>query len=448
MQLYQQQNKIQDQQSVINSLLQLNQVLSQQNKSSNDNLVSLSIQTMHDVNKLQQENQRLRAKVNKPPPIIVQGNKTRKVSTAKKRTKPITGELSYGPADKYRVKKNVHVPRELAQILKQTIDYKFDNAECGTPHNGKPCKCDGLYLYLDAIISMQFNNASNRLNDGGSRVFNIGLVNNKTNEDIYLVIDEEKSDSVVNKKNHRKAKWKMQNEIHTKSTIPSQCKIQPPSDIKNTGVFREQLKQKKVIDAFLNDSQAFQSLIKKTNWSKIPLIGRVNNNRRRPLLIRKPEFIKDIENKNNMDNKSTIPIIMYNKNTFEIHHVLIVEIDKGINIGISLIYNQTTKKVKVTGMHTDKSLLMKAHQWISLKHKKECRCFDNFRSTINHLSIGNPDDAQNRLNAMRIEKNKLEQEVKRLKNRLRFVDPLSSPSLSSSNDFTFGVLNDSSASND
>ena len=37
------------------------------------------------------------------------------------------------------------------------------------------------------------------------------------------------------------------------------------------------------------------------------------------------------------------------------------------------------------------------------KHMNECKCFDNFKSTINDLSIGNPDDLQNKINNLRKE---------------------------------------------
>ena len=84
---------------------------------------------------------------------------------------------------------------------------------------------------------------------------------------------------------------------------------------------------------------------------------------------------------------------MFRNNNFEIHHVMIVKIDYGINMGISFTYEEITKQVKIPGIHTDKSLLIRQHQWIDLEHQ----------SSINHLSNGNPDDPHNRI-IMYIEK--------------------------------------------
>ena len=65
---------------------------------------------------------------------------------------------------------------------------------------------------------------------------------------------------------------------------------------------------------------------------------------------------------------------------------MIVTIDDGINIGISCIIIRTQNKLK------------------SLDHIKECRCFDNFRTSINLLSIGNPDDAQYKIKNLTTDK--------------------------------------------
>ena len=77
---------------------------------------------------------------------------------------------------------------------------------------------------------------------------------------------------------------------------------------------------------------------------------------------------------------------------------------------------------------------------------KECKCFNNFKSTINHLSVGNPDDDKNKTKSLRNDKIELQQEIERLRNRLTFNHETHSPSSTSSDyKFKFGALNDSAS---
>ena len=113
---------------------------------------------------------------------------------------------------------------------------------------------------------------------------------------------------------------------------------------------------------------------------------------------------------------------MFRNSHYEIHHVVIIEVDNGLNIVISMIYDNLECKVKVTGIHLDKRLLFRQHQWISLKHMNECTCFDNYNWIINDISIGNPDDNLNRINALKKSKVALEQQIERLRNKLKSFD--------------------------
>ena len=60
-----------------------------------------------------------------------------------------------------------------------------------------------------------------------------------------------------------------------------------------------------------------------------------------------------------------------------------------------MIYDSKQSKVHITAIHIDKSLLIIQHKWISLDFMKKCKCFNNFKSTINYLSIGNPEHDEN-----------------------------------------------------
>ena len=224
----------------------------------------------------------------------------------------------------------------------------------------------------------------------------------------------------------------MRDKLYNKKDIIKQYHIEPPLPIRASKLFTDQLNQCQMIKENITEG-----LIDNSSWTKLPVFMRKENNRRRSLLIRKSEFMDDIRNKNDFNEIQLIPILMFRNCNYEIHHVIILEIDNGINIGLSLIYRE--EKVEVTAIHTDKSSLYSQHQWISLHHMNECECFDSFNSSINHLSIGNPDDLQNKYNAS-------QKENKKLRNRLKSKDRLSSPSSSSSQYMLTGSV-DSSRSN-
>ena len=184
----------------------------------------------------------------------------------------------------------------------------------------------------------------------------------------------------------------------------------------------------------MKNSKRLNELINRIKWCKIPVFDKRDNNRRRTLLITKPEFISDIKNKNKCAALDLIPILMFRKDNYEIHHVIIVQIDNGINVGISLLYDSRANRANITGIHIDKSLLIKAHQWISTQHRKECECFDNFNSTINHLSVGNPDDDQNKINALKKDLIELKRNMKETVINQKFNDGFSSSSYVSCSD--------------
>lgn len=125
------------------------------------------------------------------------------------------------------------------------------------------------------------------------------------------------------------------------------------------------------------------------------------------LSLTKPEFMKQctqcIENQHAVNwDIELVPILMFNQETpnaneFWIEYVWIVTIDdlEEISIGISFKYLPKEKSVKVSGIHLDREYLIDQHQL--LLPNSDCHCFDAFKSNINYLSIGNPDDLLNKI---------------------------------------------------
>ena len=96
----------------------------------------------------------------------------------------------------------------------------------------------------------------------------------------------------------------------------------------------------------LMDETKYGQLINKSKWSKIPIFNHKESNRRKALLITKSEFMKDLKSRGSSNNKiDLIPILMFNKDKYEIHHIMIVEINNDTNIGISFIYDNKYDKM-------------------------------------------------------------------------------------------------------
>ena len=68
-------------------------------------------------------------------------------------------KLSYEsfPDKLHRVRGHVNISSDLVQKLKSNTEHNFKDTKCGTDHRRRKCNCDGLYLYLDIDIGMQFN---------------------------------------------------------------------------------------------------------------------------------------------------------------------------------------------------------------------------------------------------------------------------------------------------
>ena len=264
------------------------------------------------------------------------------------------------------------------------------NIKCGDYHKQKRCKCKDhrkMYFVIDNDISMQFNQDKNQINKE-TKIF-------KLKDDIYLKIEKNNDDN----------KWKMSDKIYTKQEVENKHDLednQIPDEIRNSPLFKQQLNQEELIQRYLSEEENVQTLIETTNWChEVPVFWKKNNVRRKK----------------------------------KIHHVIIVKNDDKMDIAITFIYDKERKTAKTTAIHTDKELLCRQHQWISLEHMNECRCFENFHSSYNYLSIGNPDDPQNLIkhqqNTIELlieDQYELKQHVESLQNRLRLGDGLSSSS--------------------
>ena len=313
------------------------------------------------------------------------------------RRKP-AGTASYRPNIEHRVLGNIEIPKDLIQQMKSTTTYDFDNLICNIDHKGKSCKhkggCDGVVVYLNIQTAMQFNDEQTKGEDN-TKIFNSGLINKNTSNDIYLMIEkiEQKEDNQSVCK--QKYEWKM-----NYYNRPTHHHL--PQRVSDTDFYKDQLRQKEQIYHDLMEPRKRKRIIFATKWTRIQILNSINNKRRKCLQIQRQEFQKDISKKDfsSLKRSDLFPILMFTGNGYKIHYVILFEVDNGTNIGISFIYDNKSKQTEVIGIHIDKSLLIRQHQWIACK---DCKCLSSFISSFNCLEIGDPNSKQNEINLLREE---------------------------------------------
>merc|ERR1711971_88332 len=130
-----------------------------------------------------------------------------------------------------------------------------------------------------------------------------------------------------------------------------------------------------------------RQIVKKTKYNKVPIRNRDPG--AAPCIIMKQEFGKIVNELNNFQNPTLIPIVMFDNESIEysIEFVWIVKLRQDSHVGISLVYNTKKRRVEIKGIHTDKQLILDQHQLISAVYTDySIRDFE-FVSNINCLSI-------------------------------------------------------------
>eukprot|EP01084_Bolivina_argentea_P317958 551323_1 len=154
----------------------------------------------------------------------------------------------------------------------------------------------------------------------------------------------------------------------------------------------------------INDFIVCKNIINKTKWHKLQIFHTISNKQRITFAITKTEFVNILQQFiKNSNSKELLPIVMFN-NKYRIEYVQIVPLRENIYIGISYIYD-TNSGITVTGIHLNKNDIINQHQLLSTQHN--CHCLDSFKSEIDYLHIGNPDDDKNRCKSLQKTQNKL-----------------------------------------
>merc|ERR1719443_264103 len=80
---------------------------------------------------------------------------------------------------------------------------------------------------------------------------------------------------------------------------------------------------------------------------------------------------------------------------FWVEHVLLVALDEAVDVGVAFVVDGESQRVRVSGIHLDREFMRLNHEL--LFPGEPAAALSGFTSAINYLSIGNPDDALNKI---------------------------------------------------
>ena len=340
--------------------------------------------------------------------ITNNGPKQRKPAK-KQKVSDIQSNYSYDPNPSFRAKGNIKISKTFTNkngLISNMIKEDINN----------------LYFYMDKSVAFQNGKEINLKNGEKLKIINFDFHSKETDETLYCVLTPYHGKVT-------KFKWKMEEKLFSAQDIKKIYNIsryELPQNLRTCIHFQSDLKQYDQIKNVIMNKEKIKEVIDKTKWTKVLIKNRYHTKKRLTLSLNKKEFIKNLNALNDFNDVHLIPILMFDaiakKNKFWVEYLWIITIDENINIGISLIYNTETDNVKVKGIHLDKTYIINQHQLVSPLNSSDC-LQDIFQSNISDLHIGNPDDAENRINALtqrnyilKKENNALNKKIKSMQN--------------------------------
>ena len=246
------------------------------------------------------------------------------------------------------------------------------------------------------------------------KVMDLNL-HNQEDEKIYLIAT----------KPDRNKRWQLLDKIFTENLLFKKYNIEPDAKLIQSTKDKNLMPSKDLLDEIGKKLKEIQhkKIIHKTQWHKIPIFAENASKRKMLLLITKEEFKKDFTNfvkQRDEEIYKVIPIVMFDINhKYFIEYIWIITIDRNCDIGIGFSYDQHNKDINVNGIHLNKVALIKQHELVSSKHMMDCKCFDEFRSNISDLSIGNVKEKENKIK-------QLQKQLDRLKVQINTMNALKS----------------------
>eukprot|EP01083_Nonionella_stella_P224594 799341_1 len=284
----------------------------------------------------------------------------------------------------------MRISRQLVSILFNCIRERIEN----------------IYDFIGKLTAIaEYDGTVMVINNNTVKLFNCGFHEKQSNEVLYLVAV---ANATMKRQHPLSPLFVMTNAVYTQHYIYNKYKLRqcPLSWYQNNNITH--ISNTSKVNEILLSTAMQRQIIFKTKWHKLPIFHSESklemkeyNKRRVTFLIKKTEFIEDVErfihNESNAKPiKPLVPIIMFasDEERYRVEFVQIVRIREDSDIGISYFYNHRKNTIQPTGIHLNKNNILYQHQLTDPHH--DCHCLDEFRSIIDDLHIGNPDEDKNR----------------------------------------------------
>ena len=289
--------------------------------------------------------------------------------------------MGYEPGGKMRAKGNVRISRKLTtKIIPSRIDRKISDV-------------------FDLMDKWTATSSAVYISWGKPlKVFDFDFYDKDSGKKLYCV---------ANRVDSRGFKWEVVDELFSADMIAERFHIYPdqlPDFPVTEATFEKIESDTENIQKILSNFAFRKSVLKKTRWHKIPIFHQKNNKKRIKLYLTKQEFMQNLSGAiDESDEISLVPVVMFDSgnNNYRVEYIWIIRLLENVDIGLSVVYSSLTGEIRIGGIHLDKEMIKKQHKLLFSDDQKNQDLLRNFRSIINYMAIGNPDDVQNQLNAAR-----------------------------------------------
>jgi len=326
------------------------------------------------------------------------GNSPKKATKKRKKRKKSKdvqhGGVSYYPTSAFRAQGNIQIAKQLTeQIIPERIAEVIPS----------------VYAFMDKSTALAIRSAL-RVQHNGTRllVLNYGFHDERSGEALFCVAAQQDRSATAS----RGYALRMLNELFDADELCSRFAIDAqhaPKSFRETPIFAEKLRHGNAIQRALLSEEERRRIIEETPWHKIAIFNKVNNKRRMTLSVTKPEFQREMTAQlggmgMGMD-MQLMPMVMFASAEtqsqsqsesgceFWVEHVLLVALDEAVDVGVAFVVE--AERVRVSGIHLDGEFMRLNYE--VLFPGQPCAALSGFASAINYLSIGNPDDALNKI---------------------------------------------------
>eukprot|EP01083_Nonionella_stella_P097026 272756_1 len=254
-----------------------------------------------------------------------------------------------------RAKKHIKISRKMTQnVIPSTINQSISN----------------VYAFMERSIGMQSNDGQIQCDiNNAYQILNCDFYD-KSNKPLYCMMKR------IPPTSNAGYKWQVVNDLFT---APQATQLSGGPLPRSSRVQLQRCDIMMGNKQLTFDAQFIKRIMKETKWNTISINNRKENKQRltfsipqeqlNPMIARSMARIKN-------DATRLIPIVMFDNasKTHWIEYILLVHIQRNIDIGVSLRHN--ANGVHITGIHLDKVMILEQHEALLSHGTDECHCLD------------------------------------------------------------------------